>query len=329
MTVWDDWFERLWAEVEPSVPLIRRVRLVTGQFVAVCTEQRRAKELSALQEPCVDTPGEADPFWHLRIAQGVSEDLIRSAPFTLADRHDNGSVPRAVTQGFRVSWNPQHTDLSLMDVRRRRGVWLTGRSLPAWDYCAPVRRLFQWVAARSQVLLAHAGSVVVDGKALLLVGRGGAGKSTAVASAVASGLQTVGEDYLQVGLEAVAPIFRTLKLRPQSPMYEDRYSWFGEDFAAGSSTESACVWIPSGRIADSARLYGVVLMDPASPSRPVAAPESDALRSLLHSTVLQSNHDQAWALKFARQAVYGRKAWRLGHTNPADLAPILSELLEA
>ena len=66
--------------------------------------------------------------------------------------------------------------------------------------------------------LAHAGTLGLDGKGVLLAGAGGAGKSGTVVAGLLNGLDSVGDDYVLIDLEdgvTARPLFSTLKQDPK------------------------------------------------------------------------------------------------------------------
>lgn len=92
--------------------------------------------------------------------------------------------------------------------------------LPHWDITAPFRTLLHWYLVPTPLFIAHAAAIVSDGGAILLVGRGGSGKSTTVATAVRHGLQVSGDDLVIVGryegIWQVFALYDTLKLDPSA-----------------------------------------------------------------------------------------------------------------
>jgi hypothetical protein len=63
---------------------------------------------------------------------------------------------------------------------------------------APFRLLLHWWLARRGVQVAHGGAVGARGTGVLLVGAGGAGKSSTTLSCVESGLDYAGDDYCAI-----------------------------------------------------------------------------------------------------------------------------------
>jgi hypothetical protein len=68
----------------------------------------------------------------------------------------------------------------------------------SWDRAAPLRAILHWWLGRQGILQLHGGAVgTVDG-GVLLVGRGGSGKSTTSLACLTAGLRYAGDDYVAV-----------------------------------------------------------------------------------------------------------------------------------
>lgn len=106
------------------------------------------------------------------------------------------------------------------DPERRIGVQLmtSPEAFPPWEPGAPLRAFLHWEYAARGMRLAHAGTLGIDGKGILLAGSGGAGKSGTVVAGLLNGLDSVGDDYVLIdaanGVKA-HPLFATLKQDPK------------------------------------------------------------------------------------------------------------------
>jgi hypothetical protein len=69
-------------------------------------------------------------------------------------------------------------------------------AIPPSERAAPIREALQLLMATRGRLMIHAGAVGRDGHGVLLVGRGGAGKSTLALSCALAGADVVADDYL-------------------------------------------------------------------------------------------------------------------------------------
>lgn len=103
---------------------------------------------------------------------------------------------------------------------RRVGVQLmrSADAFPPWEISAPLRAFLHWGYAEQGMRLAHAGTLGLDGKGVLLAGAGGAGKSGTVVAGLLNGLDSVGDDYVLIDLVdgvKARPLFSTLKQDPK------------------------------------------------------------------------------------------------------------------
>jgi len=75
-------------------------------------------------------------------------------------------------------------------------------NFPPWERAFPLRNFLHWSYAAQNRRLMHAGSLGYEGRGVLLAGDGGAGKSGTTLAGVLYGLQSVGDDYLLIDIDA-------------------------------------------------------------------------------------------------------------------------------
>jgi hypothetical protein len=117
----------------------------------------------------------------------------------------DGDQPRGTTvyaseQGRRLAARPLLGQLSAYDPELGTG-WFWSRNadeLPFWEEAAPFRQLLHWWLPERGKLLVHGAAVGHASGGLLLVGRGGSGKSTCALSTLVSPLLYAGDDYVAV-----------------------------------------------------------------------------------------------------------------------------------
>lgn len=134
-------------------------------------------------------------------------------------REPRGAMFYAASDGRHVAYQPGLGLLSAYDSHRGRA-WFWCRSaerLPFWEPAAPFRQIFHWWLAERGLLLLHGAAVGYRDGGVLLVGRGGSGKSTCALSSLASDLLYAGDDYVAVAPDAeprVFSLFSSGKLEP-------------------------------------------------------------------------------------------------------------------
>lgn len=169
-------------------------------------------------------------------------------------------------------------------------------ALPPWERSSPLRSAARWWAVLQGGAMVHAGAVGDGERCVLLVGAGGAGKSTSTLACLDSGLQVLGDDYCL--LQAPGP---STPAPTQGPiaygMY--RYAKLDERSLALLPALRARVMGPASRgkwlvdlgvteaAATSVAAVCEVVQDPSGPTRVEPLSRIEALRALAPSTLFQ------------------------------------------
>ena len=97
----------------------------------------------------------------------------------------------------RLRFQPDEQALSLYDPDRGLAMLCVAdpAALPYWERGAPIRALFHWIMEDRGRCLVHAAAVGRPDGGLLIVGRGGSGKSTTALACVGRGLGYLSDDY--------------------------------------------------------------------------------------------------------------------------------------
>lgn len=120
---------------------------------------------------------------------------------------------------FRLLYQPGPGALSVLDTERNHAwYWVEGAaSLTHWECAAPARHILQWWLSGSGRQQVHGGAVGTAEGGVLLVGKGGSGKSTAALSTLDSELLYAGDDYVAVELDGspkVHSLYSSGKVEP-------------------------------------------------------------------------------------------------------------------
>ncbi len=122
---------------------------------------------------------------------------------------------------FLVAWLPAPDDvLYVWNYASCTGVmWCNTEVMPPWLLSRPILPLIHAYATRTEWCPVHASAVGRDGKFLLMVGPGGAGKSTAALSCLAAGWQYAGDDFVLINpaRRLVEPLYSSGRLRVGGP----------------------------------------------------------------------------------------------------------------
>jgi hypothetical protein len=121
-----------------------------------------------------------------------------NGPITVGFQRGSSDDPQALALP-----NTQTPALNVLDAARHEAwYWAADADrIPYWDQAAPLRYLFDWWFRDHGVHQLHAGAVGTREGGVLLVGKGGSGKSTSSLSVLQSELVYAGDDYVGVSLE--------------------------------------------------------------------------------------------------------------------------------
>jgi hypothetical protein len=108
--------------------------------------------------------------------------------------------------------NPDTTNWTVFDRERKLALTWTASAdlLPDWEDSFPLRTILHWMSVGQSCCLAHAAVVEKTGRAVLLTGRGGSGKSTTTVAALFCGMRTCGDDFVMVDLAESGAIAHSL-----------------------------------------------------------------------------------------------------------------------
>jgi hypothetical protein len=162
------------------------------------------------------------PELTIRVWDGDSSRVaLPRSPWLPQDIGPRGDISGFGSPRFRAAFNLEAQTLCFADSEVRRShFWVSSApELPEYERAAPLRTLLAWGVEAWGLQLAHAGCVARDGRAVLLVGRGGSGKSTCALSCLGAGLEYLADDYCVLSLASGRPeaygLYATGKLEPE------------------------------------------------------------------------------------------------------------------
>jgi len=203
-------------------------------------------------------PGPGEPCRILVTSTGV-DGLMAPPPWGTETFHSRRFEQALAGTSFRAEFDHALRFWQIFDIRRNVGVqWMqSDRAYPPWEPGSPLRVFLHWFYSARGMRLTHAGTLGRKGRGVLLVGRGGSGKSGTVVDGVLGGMQTVGDDYVLLdrgdGFPRAYPVFRTFKqdaggLRRlglheaitagREQNWQGKYEFFSEDLDGATMTPS-------------------------------------------------------------------------------------------
>lgn len=151
-----------------------------------------------------------------------------------------------------------------------------------------VKMVFMW-ALRRNLLILHAAAVGVDGHGVLVVGHGGAGKSTLACACLADGFDFVSDDYCllrAVDSRIVFPVYTNVFLTPDSL---EKLPMFKPFEILPMQAEKPSFTVGEARIKSSLSVEAIILPQITENEEPEIKPErtNKALGQVVYSTTKQ------------------------------------------
>lgn len=143
--------------------------------------------------------------------------FFRLAKFPETYLAPRGEIKNGNGQQVLIAYNGGSGVISLYDINKKLALCLIRdvTKLPYYEIGSPLKVIWHWLVQHKGQLMLHAGAVGIENKGVLLVGKGGSGKSTTALSCVGSELKYLSDDYCVVTQEpnlTVHSLFSTVKL---------------------------------------------------------------------------------------------------------------------
>lgn len=116
-----------------------------------------------------------------------------------------GDIRGYNTERIRTAFQMGSDVLCTMDIAQKRAIYWTRNAehLPQWEIGSPLRLILHWWLQQHGLQFVHAGAVGFPEGGVLLVGKGGSGKSTTALTCLNSNLRYVSDDYCLISSDPV------------------------------------------------------------------------------------------------------------------------------
>jgi hypothetical protein len=200
---------------------------IAGHSIRFCFA---APELARQLTRAIDhlrTPLSASPNCTIAVWEGTTStrypSLILKAYLTALEcswwdfTNPRGELLEINTPPLMAAYHPGTCGLSLLDTESGQGFYWkpANAEIPYYEAGSPFRTLLHWWFRAKGIQFIHGAAVGTPTGGVLLVGKGGSGKSTSALASINWGLQYAGDDYCAVGLSptpAVYSLYNTCKL---------------------------------------------------------------------------------------------------------------------
>jgi hypothetical protein len=132
-----------------------------------------------------------------------TETAALTPPWSTDDYGVSGEIHGYNDDRFRTVFNMGSGVLSMLDSVGKSGVyWVRDAAqLPYYESGAPLLTVLHWIMRCAGRSLVHAAAVGTESGGVLLVGKGGSGKSSTAAACISAGLKYAGDDYCMIAAE--------------------------------------------------------------------------------------------------------------------------------
>lgn len=340
----DAWF----ATAAPDATVSRRS--VAGRRIDIEAPAGSDSAALAAALPATAADAAGDCSLRLRVWRGQPAEAAPLLANLVASLRANwaalcgprGEVIDLQTESTTAIFDPGVGILSVVDRANGRGwaVKVDDRAYPFWEIGGPFRFLLHDIFSHHGFQMVHAAAVGDARGSVLVVGQGGAGKSSTAVAAAAGGLRYHGDDYCLVepGSRTVHALYGTAKLAGDAdvsrlPACRGR-SINADSFESGGGGKGVFIVedIFPGTLAPAAALRAIVVprFATGAASRFRAGSRGDALAALVPSTVGQLPGAGPEDVARIERLVAGLTAFELDlGSDPRGVADVLGEVLAA
>lgn len=197
---------------------------------------------------------------------------------------------------YQMIYQTVDSSFSMLDEHSRLALFCLRdhTRIPYYETASPLRYILNWWTSGQNLCMVHGAAIGFNHNGVLMVGRGGSGKSTTALTCLLSGMDYAGDDYVlasTAGTPEIHSLYNTAKLSPHSLGLLSRFDTRLET-VNGIDQEKAVVFLHKSvpeRVRWSFKLKAIILPEitTGTISRLVPVPSSSALRAAAPSTVLQ------------------------------------------
>lgn len=246
-------------------------------------------------------------------------------------RDVNGTLVRVEPAGRCRLWTGGNGSVTELDIAGGRMVgWRAdGSRLSLEERGRPFPVVLQaWLQSRG-VVTVHAAAVACDGRAALIVGDSGSGKSTTALVCAAAGLGFLGDDQVAIswsgGTATAHSLFASARVDGLGEQVWEAFPEAVHPPANGAGKALVLLAPPAATVVPSAAVVAVIVatVSPGEDSRLDRGTAKDALRATVPSTLLGVVDDRATVLQACARALLGRTTYRLRLGRDLEAVPAL------
>ncbi|MBD2539475.1 serine kinase [Coleofasciculus sp. FACHB-SPT36] len=244
------------------------------------------------------TEAVSDPALTVCLWDSASTNTVMPPPPWQINHHHpkRGEIIGFTNERIHTSFQWGAFALSILDSDRNLGIyWVeTTEQLPYWEAGSPLRTIFNvWMSKRG-LQLVHAGAVGMPSGGVLLVGKGGSGKSTTALTCLNSELFYASDDYSLITSDPTPTVFSIYSTGKKNADDVQRLPFLAKAISNSDrlDSEKALYFINDHfpeKILPSFPLRGILIprITGETDTKLTATSSAAALASLVPSTILQ------------------------------------------
>ncbi|QKQ27110.1 hypothetical protein [Candidatus Reidiella endopervernicosa] len=207
----------------------------------------------------------------------------------------------------------------LLDPSKRlAAIWFpSADEVPYWVTAAPMLRILDWWFTPQQRVLCHGAAFGNSTGAALVVGPGGAGKSSLALGALSAGLGYIGDDYVMVGAgetgAEVGTLYCSGKVEPEQLSLQFPQLVSYQHIAPKEDEDKVVILNPVEKMLNKAPIRAVIVPKICDSPEPVLnlIGSGEALKALLPSVLQQLNGSEQTKLSILSNIVTSTPCYRL------------------
>jgi len=175
------------------------------------------RHIEILRQEGIDTPSQLIINLWDKESTGIGVD---DPPWLTETPHHLGLIESFTTDQYFTLQQPGSASIYMFDKTRSTAYYhvVRKRDIPFWESDFPLRMVFHWFFRETPLQPVHSAAVGNERGGVLLIGKGGSGKSTTTLSCLNSPLKIAGDDYVLLDSEnhVAHSLFSLCKITPNS-----------------------------------------------------------------------------------------------------------------
>lgn len=252
-----------------------------------------------------------DSDFDIYVFEKDDNDIIPNIIWDISKMGYQGDVI-GFSNRFYANYDELHGLFQMIDMQSRKAIYyiFNPSKFPGWENSSPFRIIFYWWAKSIGGHIAHAASVGILGDGVLIIGKGGSGKSTISLESLFFGFNFIGDDYVLLKDKKAYSLYNSLKIKPL-----DIYNYFTNKYNSDMSFDGKNVYLINKiypqQIKNKLNIKCIIIPEDSEDFTIKKENELNAFLSLAPSTTLQFPGASNESFHFLREFIKGIPVYRI------------------